>query len=188
MQKSKPRRLSPENRRAQLLKAALSCYASLGVMRAGHGDVAKQAGVSTATVFNYFPTRAKLTEAVFSEIYTVIERMFKKYAEAEVPDEGRLTALSITFQRLVDENPDLLKVLLNWSSTFSPEVRPAYLKFQDWAVKGIHAHSNVSGDNLSDARIVLATSYNYARMKLDGTDPQVRALYVDRVIEALDHP
>ena len=71
----KQKRLPSELRREQLLAYAMMCYADLGVMRAGHGDVAKRANLSTATVFNYFPTRSALTQAVFQEVYNVFDKM-----------------------------------------------------------------------------------------------------------------
>jgi len=70
------KRLTPEARRKQLMDAAIACYGEMGVERAGHGDIAKRVGVSTATVFNYFGTRESLTEAVFENVYDVFRDMF----------------------------------------------------------------------------------------------------------------
>jgi len=62
------RRYTPEQRRSQLVKVAIETFADKGIERAGHGDIAKRAGVSTATVFNYFPTKDALTLDVLKEI------------------------------------------------------------------------------------------------------------------------
>ena len=59
----KCKRLSPEERRVQLPETAMDVFAKMGIERAGHGDIAKRADVSTPTVFNYFPTRALLVES-----------------------------------------------------------------------------------------------------------------------------
>ena len=66
-------RMSPQERQSQLLTVAITVYARMGVERAGHGDVAKLAGVSTATVFNYFPTREALTTAVLRAVKSHVE-------------------------------------------------------------------------------------------------------------------
>jgi len=70
------KRLAPEARREQLIAAAIACYGELGVERAGHGDIAKKTGVSTATVFNYLGSRESLTESVFETVYDVFRNMF----------------------------------------------------------------------------------------------------------------
>lgn len=135
--KSKQKRLSPEQRREQLLACAMMSYAELGVMRAGHGDVAKCADVSTATVFNYFPTRQALTQAVFQEVYNVFDKMFDAFP-IRPEHTGSVGFLSAAYEFLVHEHPDVAKVILNWSASFNDEVRPAFLKFQSWVLAGIH--------------------------------------------------
>ena len=182
--KIRQKRLSPEQRREQLLACAIMSYADLGVMRAGHGDVAKCAGVSTATVFNYFPTREALTQAVFQEVYNVFDRMFDAFP-IRPEHTGSLGFLSAAYEFLVAEHPDVAKVVLNWSASFSDEVRPAFLKFQSWVLSGIHTRLEPPRENMSDARIIMASAYQYARMKLDGTDQAVLDRFTARVMSAL---
>jgi TetR/AcrR family hemagglutinin/protease transcriptional regulator len=61
-------RTSPELRQAQLLACAMKVFARLGIGRAVHADVAREARVSVPTVFSYFPTGDALKIAVVTEI------------------------------------------------------------------------------------------------------------------------
>ncbi len=179
--KLRQKRLSPEDRREQLLACAMMCYADLGVMRAGHGDVAKRANVSTATVFNYFPTRQALTQAVFQEVYNVFDKMFDIFP-IRPKYRGSVGFMSAAFEFLVSEHPDVAKVILNWSATFSDEVRPAFLKFQSWVLSGIHTRLDPPRENMSDARIIMASAFQYSRMKLDDMDQEILDRFVERLL------
>ena len=182
--KSKQKRLSPEQRREQLLACAIMSYADLGVMRAGHGDVAKCAGVSTATVFNYFPTREALTQAVFQEVYNVFDNMFDAFP-VRPEHTGSVGFLSAAYEFLVAQHPDVAKVVLNWSASFNEEVRPAFLKFQSWVLAGIHTRLKPPREDMADARIIMASAYQYSRMKLDGTDQEILDGYTARIMSVL---
>jgi len=179
------KRLTPEARREQLLNAAIICYGEMGVERAGHGDIAKRVGVSTATVFNYFGTRENLTEAVFENVYDVFKAMFADMPDPNLTHQQRLQHMANAYALLVRKYPDVLKVALNWSSSFGDGVRPQYLEFQKWLLDGIQQRLPEGTPDMSDARIILATAYNYARMKLDNTPDEVLERFVARIVMAI---
>lgn len=179
------RRLTPEARRKQLMDAAIACYGELGVERAGHGDIAKRVGVSTATVFNYFRTREDLTEAVFENVYDVFKDMFEDMPAPDATPQERIQHMANGYALLVQTYPDVLKVTLNWSCSFGNSVRPEYLEFQKWILHGIQQRLPQETPDFSDARIILATAYNYARMKLDNTPDEILDRFVARIIMAI---
>ena len=82
---------SREERRAELLGAALTAFAARGIGETRHAQVAEVAGCSLSTVFVYFPTRENLVVAVLDEV----ERSLLDMAEtihattAPVPDVYR---------------------------------------------------------------------------------------------------
>jgi len=185
-EKSSPgKRLTPEARRKQLMDAAIACYGEMGVERAGHGDIAKRVGVSTATVFNYFGTRENLTEAVFENVYDVFRDMFADMPAQDATPQERLQHMANGYAIMVRTYPDVVKVALNWSSSFGNSVRPQYLEFQKWLLDGIQERLPDDTPDFSDARIILATAYNYARMKLDHTPDEVLERFVDRIVNSL---
>lgn len=179
------KRLSPEARRKQLIDSAIACYGEMGVERAGHGDVAKHAGVSTATVFNYFGTRESLTEAVFAAVYDLFGVMFAQMPRPGDTPQQHLQNLAMSYNVLAKQHSDVLKVALNWSASFGDGVRPQYLEFQDWVLDGIQKRLIQADADRNDARIVLAAAYSFASMKLDGTSDEVMARFAARVMKAI---
>lgn len=179
------KRLTPEARRKQLLDAAIACYGEMGVERAGHGDIAKRVGVSTATVFNYFGNREKLTNAVFENVYDVLREVFADKPNPDTTQQERIQHMANSFALLVQTYPDVMKVALNWSSSFGTTVRPQYLEFQKWILDGIQVRLPDGKPDYSDARIILATAYNYTRMKLDNTPDEILDRFVARIVMTL---
>ncbi|MEP3889555.1 MAG: TetR/AcrR family transcriptional regulator [Hellea sp.] len=179
------KRLSPEARREQLIDAAIACYGEMGIERAGHGDVAKRAGVSTATVFNYFGTREILTNTVISAVYEAFRNMFTTATASNATPQEHIQNMADNYDFLVEQHPDIIKVLLNWSSSYGGSVRPQYLEFQAWLLSGIQVRLHDSNSDPSDARIILATAYSYALMKLDNTSDDVLESFVTRIVKAI---
>jgi len=65
-EQSRPLRGDAQRNRARLLAAARELFAARGVDVA-MADIARQAGVSNGTLYNRFPTREDLIEAVFTD-------------------------------------------------------------------------------------------------------------------------
>ena len=183
----KRQRLSPQQRRAQLLAAAVTAYAEQGVERAGHGDIAKLTGASTATVFNYFPTREALTEEVLKHISkSIFGAMTLSEAKSERSAIDILSELLLGFNRLIESNPDVVKVMLNWSVSFGASVRPQYMIFQDRVLNELHRDlgktlTGQTGER-AEARLIYAAAISYATMKLDKSPDGVSNEYVKRVL------
>lgn len=62
------RRLGPEQRRAQILHAAVAYFAEVGFAGSTR-DLAHRAGVTQALLYRYFASKADLAEAVFEHVY-----------------------------------------------------------------------------------------------------------------------
>ncbi|MFD2178761.1 TetR/AcrR family transcriptional regulator [Veronia pacifica] len=122
-------RLSPQQRKEQLLNCALNAFARRGIARAGHADIADVANVSVATVFNYFPSRDELVEAVLNEA----EREFTSILSNSVTQEphslraslNRVTAEVI--DAALDEQ-DWLKIWFEWSTSIRENIWPQFAK------------------------------------------------------------
>ena len=182
-------RMSPTERQAQLLVVAITIYGRMGVERAGHGDVAKLAGVSTATVFNYFPTREVLTDAVLDAVKASVLDNFEKTAP-ELTGRPRLMALASAFNTLIDTQPDIVKVLLNWSVSFGTDTRPRFMEFQEEVLNRLYAATTDSAreghkGERADARIIFGAATTLAMMKLDDSAPETIAKFTQRVIDII---
>ncbi|MCT7358041.1 MAG: TetR family transcriptional regulator [Thalassobium sp.] len=125
------RRLQPEERKRLLLTNAVEVFARRGIGRGGHTEIAEIGGVSVATVFNYFKTREALVEAVLEEVESFLLNLAEAvYAEEDNPLEAiRLHVKA--FLNACEENPDYIKVWLEWSASVREEIWPQYLEFQN---------------------------------------------------------
>ena len=66
------RRLSPDQRREQILRAAVAFFSEVGLGGTTR-DLAQRLGVTQSLIFRYYATKADLLEAVYREVY--LERL-----------------------------------------------------------------------------------------------------------------
>ncbi len=175
------RRLSPEERRAQLLDIAMDVFAEMGIERAGHADIAKRANVSTATVFNYFPTRHDLVMAVLGKIETVVESLFSSLTDVAEDRGRRVVQIAMAHQRMVVEQPACAKTFLKWGVSFDPEIRPLYLNFQAQLLDQLAEMFSDSADPRTTARVLLGAADMLTIMAFDGTPRDQLMAYVQLI-------
>ncbi len=187
------RRLAPEERRAQLLDTALSVFARRGIGRAGHAEIAKEAGVSVSTVFLYFPTREELVSAVFDEVNRFLQDMAEGLHSQERSAPELLHEHVVAFARSVDSHPDYARVWLDWSTAIREETWPRYLKFQDKIVALIAAtieRGQLDGtiasgvDPQADARLLVASAHMIAQMKFSRVPDEEIDRFIDTLVSA----
>lgn len=85
------RRLDPEARREQILRAAVAWFAEVGFAGTTR-DLARRAGVTQALLYKYFASKADLTEAVFERVYLgrLDPRWLAEIRDRAVPIHDRL--------------------------------------------------------------------------------------------------
>lgn len=125
------KRLRGPKRRQQVLACALLVFSRDGIGRAGHTQVAELAGVSVTTVFKYFPNRKALVDAVLGKVERRLLKLVQE-AHAEAPSAREaLHAQVRAWTRLAREEPDVMKIWLEWSASIRDEVWPRYLKLEN---------------------------------------------------------
>ena len=139
-------RLSPEARRSQLMECAIEVFSRRGIGRAGHAEIAEQAKVSVATVFNYFNTREELVDEVLAEI----ERFVNQMLSQAYGDQGSIFDKIQRHVRLsVDaayDQPDYAGIWLEWSSSVREEVWPRYTRLLDQCLELIASELQTAMD------------------------------------------
>ncbi|MGH1410784.1 MAG: TetR/AcrR family transcriptional regulator [Aeromonas sp.] len=139
-------RLSPEARRNQLMECAIEVFSRRGIGRAGHAEIAEQAKVSVATVFNYFNTREELVDEVLAEI----ERFVNQMLSQAYGDQGSIFDKIQRHVRLsVDaayDQPDYAGIWLEWSSSVREEVWPRYTRLLDQCLELIASELQTAMD------------------------------------------
>lgn len=190
MAKAIRKRLSPEERRQQLLETAIDLFAERGLGEAKHADIAKRAGTSTPTTFVYFPTR----EALLADVGDEIGRFFLTLFDDVEPVKGHavdaLRLLAARAFEAMDSHPNYMRVWLGWSTRFDPATRKQYSKFQSQFLDRLSeilwaSEDNVSNENRDDARILLSACQSLALMKFDGESREKMERFTEHTIEVL---
>ena len=187
-------RMLPEDRRAQLLEAALRVFARRGLGAARHAEVAEAAGVAVSTVFVYCETRPALVQAVQDEV----RRYYSVVAHA-VHDGSRDNPLALilkharAFADSVDTHPDHARVWLNWSSTVRDDAWTAYRAMEDEILdilaatleRGQREGMINPGIHPEDgARLAVGAAHMIARMKLSDRSPEDVERFLQSIIQA----
>lgn len=173
--------MSPEARKAQLLKHALIVFAEKGLDDAGHADLAASAGVSVPTSFTYFPTRESLVSAVIDEVGRFL---IDEYVNVRIDDSLETGAdavnhMLISFADAIDKYPDQIRIWLQWSASVKPAYLQKFLEFYALVlrrIKLIVIRGKKDGsmhpelDEETASRVVLSSAHMVAHMKLTGAD------------------
>lgn len=183
-------RLSPEERRKQLLSAAIDLFAEKGFGEAKHADIARRGGVSTAATFVYFPTREALLDAVIEEICAFYLDMFDGIEVLKGGAPATLRMLAAQSLDTVDTHRNYVLVHLGWAARFDADMRQKYLAFQDAILSKLSdilwaSEDNISRENRDDARILLSASQALQLMKIDGEPAEKLARFTDHTIDVV---
>lgn len=111
------KRLTKEQRYAQLLGCAIHVAAKKGLGQLVHADVASDAGIGVANVFRYFPTRRDLLRSVVDEVgrfYREQSDVF--HANPGNPKQATLDHL-IAFEKSIDSHRQFAAVWLQWGAS-----------------------------------------------------------------------
>ena len=176
------RRLTPEQRVGQLLETALELFAEKGLGRAGHGDIAKRAGVSTGTVFNYFPTIEDLNTAVMDTVSHETLAIFEDQADV-ISGSSPILIYGARLLAVVDRNPNLLKIFLNWSHSYSDPFRGRFLELKGTIIDHVAQSLPPREQAHIDAQIIFGTGVLFAQMKVEGASDDDLQQFAARVAQ-----
>ena len=112
-------RLTPAAREEQIINVAAAHFARRGVVGASMLDIAKEAGITRALLYHYFPGKESLAAAVTRrEARAVLETLSEHH---EDPQEALHTALHVYFDRVAGRGteatsavPDTPDEYLEW--------------------------------------------------------------------------
>jgi TetR/AcrR family hemagglutinin/protease transcriptional regulator len=180
--------LNREERRAQLQKSGVHVAARLGLSRVVHAELAREAGVSLATVFKYFPTREELLTAIAREVGHFYETIAEAAHKPDVDPADRLMRHARSYIDSIETHPDYVVVWLEWSASIRNEVGLWDLYVEHHARVMGHIRATISqvlprerqaeSDDL--ARITHALAYPIAHLKLTGASDELVVAFVRR--------
>ena len=166
-------RLSPEARRDQLMECAIEVFSRRGIGRAGHAEIAEQAKVSVATVFNYFNTREDLVDEVLTEIEGFVQQILEQAYNGQGSVRDSIHRHVKLFVDAAYDNPDHASIWLEWSSSVREEVWPRYTRLLDKALERIAPHLQAAMDSGEIQSVLSAqdlarslTGFGYVMMQM----------------------
>ncbi len=106
------RRMPPEERRKQIVAEAVRFFAEVG-LEGNTRQLAKRLGVTQSLLFNYFPTKHDLLEAVYEKVY--LDRLSPDWpdrlTDRSVPLRQRLLAFYTEYSALIFER-DWMRIFM----------------------------------------------------------------------------
>jgi TetR/AcrR family transcriptional regulator, fatty acid metabolism regulator protein len=111
---------SQEDKRRQIMEAAVRAFARKGYHACRVGEIAEEAGVAYGLVYHYFGSKEEVLQTIFRDTWTqMLARIAEMEAEGDSASEQvrKVTALLL---RTWKRDPDLVRVLVR-EVTRSPE-------------------------------------------------------------------
>jgi AcrR family transcriptional regulator len=136
-QGSKParRRLSAIDRRAAILDAALEVFSSRGYHAASIDEIAGEAGISKALIYEHFPSKKELHASLLERhVQEIFERLAESAAGPD-PGEVRLRAGVDAFLEWVETHPRAFRLLFR--DNFERDVAELLFTLQQQATAAI---------------------------------------------------
>lgn len=134
VKRKSPRRLSAQERRAELLEAAIIEFAENGYHGTRTADIASRAGVSQPYVYALFPDKRALFLACHDWTTERIKEALEKASANLAADDDVEQALNDAYGQLFDERPHLVlfQMQAHAAATADPAIRePVRQRFME---------------------------------------------------------
>jgi TetR/AcrR family transcriptional regulator, fatty acid metabolism regulator protein len=110
-----------EDKRRQILDAAVRVFARKGYHASRVGDIAEEAGVAHGLLYHYFGSKAEVLEAIFHENWSVLLARIESVEETDEPAVDQLRHIAAIVLRTWLHLPDVVRVVVREFGR-SPEV------------------------------------------------------------------
>jgi AcrR family transcriptional regulator len=101
-----------EDKRRQLLDAAVRVFARKGFHASRVGDIAEEAGVAHGLLYHYFKSKDEVLQAVFQENWSLLVARIESVEETEEPAADQLRHISAIVLRTWLHLPDVVRVVI----------------------------------------------------------------------------
>ncbi|WP_194892883.1 TetR/AcrR family transcriptional regulator [Catenulispora pinisilvae] len=153
-------RMSADERRDQVVRAAVTEFSVRGLEGTSTSDIAKRVGVSQPYLFRLFPTKRDLFIAALEDSARQVQEVFTKAADGKY-GHAALAAMGQAYQDLLLADRDLLNLQLQqFAACHDPEVQKA--------VRGVMRRLWQHAENISGAPVEARVEF-FARGMLCNT-------------------
>ena len=120
----RPERLTADERREEVLRAAIQEFAQFGLHGASTENIARRVGISQPYIFRLFGTKKELFMAAVDACHARIFHAFEA-AAAHAHAEGRdvLESMGMAFGQLLSDRDELMVLLQGFAASHDAEVR-----------------------------------------------------------------
>jgi AcrR family transcriptional regulator len=106
------RAVAGEEKRRQLLDAAVRVFARKGFHASRVGDIAEEAGVAHGLLYHYFESKNQLLEAVFHDNWSILLARIASVEETDEPAADQLRHITAIVLRTWLHLPDVVRVVI----------------------------------------------------------------------------
>jgi AcrR family transcriptional regulator len=129
-------RRTADERRTQLVAAAIEEFAQAGLAGASTEAIARRAGISHAYLFRLFGTKRELFLAAIDASHDHVLQVFRDAEAARAPDEPQLKALGAAYGRMIEDRRELLFQFHEFAACGDDDIRERvrlrYREVFDW--------------------------------------------------------
>jgi TetR/AcrR family fatty acid metabolism transcriptional regulator len=111
-----------EEKRRQILDAAVRVFAQRGFHTSRVGDIAEEAGVAHGLLYHYFDSKDQLLETVFHENWSVLLDRIRAVEQTDEPAVEQLRHVALIILRTWKHQPDVVRVVVREIAR-SPEIQ-----------------------------------------------------------------
>lgn len=94
-----------EETRRRILEATMRCVAAVGYSRTTIREIAREANMTSGSLYHYFPNKAELVKATFDEVATIAVPRLEHAAEENVTTLDKLMAVLDESVRVMRDYP-----------------------------------------------------------------------------------
>jgi TetR/AcrR family fatty acid metabolism transcriptional regulator len=116
------RSIAQEEKRRQILDAAVHVFARKGYHSCRVGDITEEAGVAHGLLYHYFSSKEEVLETILSDTWSEVLDALRGVEVADESPRERLSHVAAILLRSWRRNPDLVRVLVREVAR-SPQVQ-----------------------------------------------------------------
>jgi AcrR family transcriptional regulator len=158
---------SQEEKRRQILDAAVHAFARKGYHACRVSEIAEEAGVAYGLVYHYFGSKEEVLQTIFRETWTQMLARVSEVQEEGGPAREQVRKVTALLLRTWHRNPDLVRVLVH-EVTRSPEQLQQQIDEIGHAYKALEAiiaHGQESGEFRADLDPEIAAVVFYGALE-----------------------
>jgi TetR/AcrR family transcriptional regulator, fatty acid metabolism regulator protein len=106
------RSIAVEEKREQLLEAAVRVFARRGYHGSRVADIAEEAGVAHGLLYHYFSSKEEVLQTIFRENWGQLLERFRAVEETDEPAPEKLTGIAKILLRTWRNDPALVTVMV----------------------------------------------------------------------------